>query len=361
MEIERDEFIECKRGESVCGEKEYRNGYYKRTLRTCFGLIRGLKVPRTRSGRFYPSLLEKGKHIASHTAEGIARMYLRGVSTHKVADVLEGLLGFRVSSSFVSTITKKLDQDVKAFFKRRIGDTIKILILDGIYLRSKNVLGSRKRPVLVAYGIHDNGRRELLHFRLAKNESEQSWTNMLNELYNKGLVGDNLELICSDGCPGLIAAIETVYPYTNHQLCWAHKMRNVTKYCKKEYLHQCKKHAQNIYYAKNKKAAVAAFKSFKRTWETRCPKAVKCIEKDLERLLAFFDLPSPIWKKVRTTNVIERIFGEVRRRTKIIGAFPNDQSAARMIYALFAYFNSKWVRKTTFINLYYKNKPLFVA
>jgi len=351
MDVERDEFLEYGFKEREPGEKDYRNGYYERTIRSCLGLIEHVRVPRTRSGMFYPQVIEKSKQIASETAQGLAKMYLRGVSTHNVGEVLEALLGYRVSSSAVSRVTKKLSSDVETFYKRELADDVMVLFLDGIYLKSKGLLKSRKKPVLVAYGIHADGRREFLHFRLARSESENEWLKVINELYRKGLEGSQLELIVPDGCPGLKQAIETVYPYARHQRCWAHKMRNVAGKCKKIYQDPCVKDAQTIYYAKSKHEAVSRFKHFKSQWLERCPGAVACIEKDLEALLHFYDFDEVLWKKIRTTNVIERGFGEVRRRTKVMGCFPNDGSCERMVYALFAYFNNKWSYKRSFIKM----------
>lgn len=357
MEEERDEFLEhgFREKEKTQERIDYRNGYYERTLRSLLGLIEDIRVPRTRSGMFYPEVLEKGKQISRHTAEGIARLYLRGVSTHQVAEVLEGLLGYRVSSGHVCRITKELDRDVASFYKRKLIDDVRILFLDGIYLKSKGLVKSRKRPVLVAYGIHQDGRREFLHFRLSKNESENEWQKFINDLYQKGLVGENLEAICTDGCPGLIRALDTVYPYVKHLRCWAHKMRNVADTCKKTQLDECVKDAQKIYYARNKRDALNQFKAFKAKWIKDNPKAVHCIEKDLEELLHFYDFDPILWKKIRTTNIIERAFGEIRRRTKVMGCFPNDSSCERMVYALFSYFNIKWVRKPSFIKLIHDN------
>ena len=353
MEIERDEFMEKVYLEGADDENvlDSRNGYYKRTLRCLMGQIEDLSVPRTRSSRFYPTILEKGKHISRFTSEGITKMYLRGVSTHGVGEVLEGLIGYRVSSGFVSTITKTLNTDVELFYKRKIDDRVKFLFLDGIYVKSKGLLKSRKRPILVAYGIYEDGRREFLHFRMSRNESENEWLKMINELYQKGLKGANLEGICIDGCPGLIAALETVYPYTKRLRCLAHKMRNVANTCKKSQLDDCTRDAQQIYQASCKRDAISRFKTFKQKWFKENPKAVECIEKDLEDLLHFYSFDPLLWKRIRTTNLIERSFGEVRRRTKVMGCFPNDDSRARMVYALFSYFNNKWSQKRLYIKM----------
>lgn len=349
MEIERDEFIDTQITDLNPDLKDYRNGYYERSLRSCLGLIENLRVPRTRNGMFYPSIIEKSKHISSITAQGLAKMYLKGVSTHSVGEVLEAILGYRVSAGHVCKVTKQLDADVQVFYKRNLKNDVKIIFFDGIYLKSKGLTKSRKRPVLVAYSIGHNGQRQFLHFRLGKSESEIEWRKMIGELYFKGLTGENLELICTDGCPGLIAALETVYPYVKRQRCWAHKMRNVANKCTKKQLDECTDDARKIYYAKHKKDAVTNFKIFRNKWLNINLRVVDCIEKDLDELLAFYDFDPHLWKKIRTTNVIERAFLEIRRRTKVMGCFPNDQSCERMIYSLFTYFNMKWQKRRSFI------------
>ena len=351
MELERDEFIQMQITNINPDFKDYRNGYYERTLRSCLGLIERIRVPRTRSGMFYPKVIEKGKQISKTTAQGLAKMYLKGVSTHNIGEVLEAILGYKVSAGHVCKITKAIDRDVQAFYKRRLQDDVKMLFLDGIYLKSKGLTKSRKKPVLVAYGIHKNGQRQFLHFRLAKSESANEWQKMINELYYKGLTGSNLELIWTDGCQGLINALEMVYPYVKRQRCWAHKMRNVANKCTKKQLDECTGDARKIYYAENKKDAINKFKIFKANWINKNQRAVDCIEKDLEELLNFYDFDKLLWKKIRTTNVIERAFLEVRRRTKVMGCFPNDDSCKRMIYSLFAYFNMKWQKRRSYIKL----------
>jgi len=186
----------------------------------------------------------------------------------------------------------------------------------------------------------------LISFRLSKSESKASWRSFLENLKVRGLEGHNLELIIMDGCPGLWSAIEEVFPLVSHQLCWVHKLRNVSKYCPKRYRELCTQEAAKIMYAKSSGVALKLFRMWKKRWKDKSPKAVECLERDMDKLIAFFEFPSKFHKVIRTTNVIERCFGEVRRRLKVMGYFQNTRSCNRIIFSLFFYFNNKWERRT---------------
>jgi len=173
-------------------------------------------------------------------------------------------------------------------------------------------------------------------------ESFDAWEGLLNSLYNRGLKGENLRLITIDGSGGLKSALKVVYPRIPIQRCWAHKLRNVSNYLKKAYQEDCISQARKIYKAKNRHLAIAEFREWKKTWNKKAPKAVHCLEKDLEELLSSFSCPKNHWIKIRTTNVIERSFREVRRRTRVFSCFSNKQSCDRIIYAIFTYLNNKW-------------------
>jgi putative transposase len=181
-----------------------------------------------------------------------------------------------------------------------------------------------------------------LGFVQAKGESFEAWEGLINSLYNRGLKGENLKLIIIDGHGGLRSALSIVYPHVPIQRCWAHKLRNVSNYLKKAYQEDCINDARRIYKAKSKHLATAEFKNWKKMWNRKAPNAVHCLEKDLEELLNFFDTPKNHWIRVRTTNVIERSFREVRRRTRVFSCFSNKQSCERIIYAIFTYLNNKW-------------------
>jgi hypothetical protein len=160
--------------------------------------------------------------------------------------------------------------------------------------------------LLVAYGVRRNGTRELLAFTRAKAESQAGWEGLLNDLFRRGLCGKNLQLVITDGCPGLARAIETVYPRARHQRCWVHKMRNILEKVRRRDESQVKAEAQKIYLANNAAGARRAFERFRFHWRSRYPAMVRQLERDLPELLHFFALPSHLWRKLRTTNIIER-------------------------------------------------------
>jgi transposase-like protein len=149
-----------------------------------------------------------------------------------------------------------------------------------------------------------------------------------------------------DGCPGLWSAIDEVYPLVPHQLCWVHKLRNIAKYCPKKYRESCTQEAAKIMYAKTSGVAANLFREWRARWINLVPKAVECLEKDFDKLVPFFQFDPDFHKIIRTTNIIERSFEEVRRRLKVMGYFQNTKSCKRIVLSLFSYFNNKWERKT---------------
>lgn len=192
--------------------------------------------------------------------------------------------------------------------------------------------GPQRVLLLVAYGVRGNGTRELLAFTRAKGESQAGWEGLLNDLFQRGLCGKNLQLVITDGCAGLARALETVYPRVRHQRCWVHKMRNILEKAKRRDEKQLKREAQKIYLAKNSAAARRAFERFRFHWRSRYPGMVRQLERDLPELLHFFVLPVHLWRKLRTTNVIERCFVEVRRRTRPMVVFTNVESVERIVF-----------------------------
>src|ERR1051325_2928336 len=220
------------------------------------------------------------------------------------------------------------------------------LFLDGVNLKVRRESGRKCVQMLVAYGVRQDGRRELLSFMRSQGESQGAWEGLLNDLYQRGLRGKHLQLIITDGCPGLAGAIQTIYPRVLHQRCWVHKMRNIREKGRKRDRDELKQMAQAIYLAANRKQARAAFRSFKLRWQPEYPTMVKQLEKDLPDLLAFFSFPKHLWKQLRTTNIIERCFVEVRRRTRPMVCFVNVKSVDRIIYSIFYRFNLEWKTRT---------------
>jgi putative transposase len=328
---------------------DYRNGFYQRDYVTPLGVIR-LRIPRTRLRSFLPRCIGPLQRRSPEVAELIRQAFLRGISTRQVGRVVAVLTGDPVSAPTVSQLTRVLDQAVEAFHHRPLGDEWAYLFLDGVWLKVRRAGGPQRVLLLVAYGVRRDGRRELLAFTRAKGESQTGWEGLLNDLFRRGLRGRNLRLVVTDGCTGLARAIETVYPRARHQRCWVHKMRNILEKVRRRDEAQVKAEAQKIYLAQNVAAARRAFERFRFHWRSRYPAMVRQLEQDLPELLHFFALPPHLWRKLRTTNVIERCFVEVRRRTRPMVVFSNVESVERIIYAIFSRFNEDWKNHT--LNLF---------
>jgi len=326
----------------------YRNGYRYRSLLTEFGLLDEVRVPRDREGSYHPAVFERYQRRQQRVNRLVREMFLLGVSTRKVQEVLSPLLEEAISAQTVSRIARSLDAEVRHFHKRILEDNYGYLFLDGITLKVKEALGVRKRLVLCAYGITYGGRRELLSFRQATVESEAQWEAFLTDLYRRGLEGKGLKLITTDGCPGLHRALDTVYPYSPRQRCWAHKLRNVAAKLRRKHQNECLSGAKTIYQADTQKEAVNRFRLWTSRWNSLEPKAVLCLEHDLGEMLSFLSCPRAHWKKIRTTNAVERAFREVRRRTRPMSCFKNPASVDRIIYGVISHLNYNW-----------KEKPLF--
>ena len=320
----------------------YRNGHYQRSLVTQFGFVDGIRVPRLRHGSFKTQVFERYKRHQSVVEDLIEGIFLAGVSTRRVGEALSKLLETKVSHGTVSNITKRLDKSAKKFHERSLLDEYQYLFLDGVNLKVKYNLAYHNRKVLTVYGITVFGKKELIAFRQSQGESSEAWESLLWSLYHRGLKGQNLKLITMDGAKGSHNACLMVYPLVPTQLCWAHKLRNVSDYCPKKHQEECVKEAGSIYSADNRHDALDNFKVWKDHWTILCPKAVQCLQRDLDRLLYFYMSPKTHWKSIRTTNNIERSFREVRRRTRVFSCFSNQASCDRIIYAIFTHLNNNW-------------------
>ena len=323
---------------------DYRNGFYFRDLVTQLGRLARLRVPRTRKG-FRSRFLPRYKRRQQVVNNLILQAFLRGISTREVGEVLAPILGELYSAQTVSNIARELNHAVAQFHARPLRDDYNYLFLDGVVLKVRNLAAKVcRRTVLVAYAILPNGKREIVDYQFAHGESETAWLEFLQHLYLRGLQGKNLKLIVSDGGTGLRAALPVVYPCIPLQLCWAHKLRNIAEKVRRKE-GSCVAEAASIYRARSKSEAQRAFRTWREHWQHRRPRAVACVERDLDHLLSFFDVPEAHWKKVRTTNVIERAFREVRRRTRPISSFSNQESCDRIIYGVVSHLNSSWERK----------------
>ncbi len=323
----------------------YRNGYYERDFVTRLGTLR-LRVARTRGKSFLPQGLERFQRRAEDVSMLIREAFLRGISTRQVGRVVATVTEEVVSAQTVSKLTRDLDEVVRQFHQARLEDNYAYLFLDGVSLRVRRPAGRKRVQMLVAYGVRRDGTRHLLAFLRSQGESQADWEGLLEDMYRRGLEGENLGLIVTDGCPGLAAAIRTVYPRVRHQRCWAHKMRNILERVKKADYDQVKRDAQAIYTAESQAHAAASFRAFRAHWRGKYGPMVRQLERDLPELLSVFAFPAHLRKKLRTTNVIERCFVEVRRRTRPMVCFVNVKSVDRILYSIFQRFNLEWKTHT---------------
>lgn len=346
LERELTAYLGCGSHVRSPGRRDHRNGYYARDLATGFGLLQELRIPRSRRGGFRPSLFQRYERRKREVEQFIQALFFAGVSTRGVAEVLEILWGYAPSASTVSAVVAQIDAEVRAFHRRELEDDYVYLFLDGLTVTLKELPTAKKRLVLVAYGITRDGRRVLLDYQLAASESSTEWERFLLRLQGRGLAGKHLRLITTDGGSGLRKALPLVYGDIPHQLCWAHKLRNVAGHLKKDQEGPCLAQAQELYRAQNRTALRRAWKDWRGRWQAEAPAAVACLAADLESLSTFLQCPAEHHVLIRTTNYIERLIRELRRRTRPMGAFADKSSCDRLFYGVVRRVNRNWSRKT---------------
>lgn len=317
----------------------HRNGWYRRRLVTTWGTLPNLHVPRSREGGFRPSVLTRYQQRMPQVDRLIRSVFLGGLSTRQVGPILAPLLHDTVSATTVSKVTQVLDRAVAAFHTRPLTDRYCYLLLDAVSMRVKTPDGHKRRLVLVAYGITATGPRELLDYRIVRAEGQGTWEAFLANLACRGLTGAALRLITTDGHTGLHAALALVYPHVLRQACWVHVLRNVAQRLRLRDRDACLRLARRIYHARSRPAAERALHQWRAAWQRTAPTAVATLLRDWEALLAFYAAPAADWRRVRTTNAIERAFREIRRRTRPMTCFTNLASCDRIIYAVVHAFN----------------------
>ena len=302
-----------------------------------------LLVPRSRKGKFPTQLFERYARRCRSVDKVLLACFCLGLSTRKAASVLAPVLGEKVSASTISRIGQELDHEVNRYHTRVLKDYYQYLFFDGVVLKSKGAVKVQKKILLCAFGITVEGRQEIIDFYPAASESTACWESFLNDLYRRGLKGSLCELIATDGGTGLHHALQIVYPKVVLQRCWAHKTRNVLDKVKKIDQPAVKKALARISHAANRREATQAYWNFSSRWAKSYPQALHCLKKDFDQLLSFFQIKnSQIWSRLRTTNLIERSFREVRRRTTPMGVMAHTQSLQRIVFAVFHHLNQNW-------------------
>ena len=326
----------------------YRSGYYERTLVTRVGKL-DLRVPQDRQGRFSTQVFERYQRSEKALVSALAEMYVQGVSTRKVKKITEELCGHSFSASTISSINKKLDAELKAFAKRTLEEPYPYLVLDARYERVRESGVIRKRALLIAIGINLQGRRCVLGVELANRESTTSWKQFLGGLRERGLHG--VELVVSDNHQGLRRAVIETLPEAAWQRCYVHYLRNALDYLPRKSGEACRQELRWLYHRRDVTEARRDLAAWLNKWQGKYPRLCNWVEESIEEAWTFYDLPIEHHKHMKSTNMLERINEEIKRRTCVVRIFPNEASCLRLVRALAVEIHEDWIEATRYLNM----------
>jgi len=333
LEGELDEVVGCKCYERSENRTAYRHGSYPRTLGTTVGEI-AFRMPRARGVTWEKKILRNYQRRADDFDRAVMACFVMGGSTRKSALIGELFAGTRICAGTVSNILKRVDRVLADWRRRELEDRYRFLILDGLSVPVRMVR-NRRRMVLLAIGVTEDLRLEVVGFMVAPSESELSWRSLLENLAGRGLVGDALAMIAHDGAAGIKAAVAGVYPYTQTQLCVFHTLKNVNERIKyRKNREELMDDASWVYDAESLGELERRAGNFREKWQARERKAVRTLFRHLEASTHYFQLPKDQWHIIRTTNRVERLNREIRRRIRPMGAFMNIRSCERIIFSL---------------------------
>ncbi len=320
--------------------KDVRNGSYLRGLLTSMGHLE-VAVPRTRHSGSAADVIGRYKRRTEEIDETITSAYVHGVSTRDISELTKSLMGEDVSKSTVSRVTKRLEENVEALRKRPIDEAMPYLFLDATFLNARWARTVENVAALVAYGVgEDSSKRQLLGITIGPQESEDSWSELLEQLLGRGLSG--VRLVVADKHAGLAAAVRKLLPEAERQRCTVHLMRNVCAKSPARHRKRIGRELSKLFKATDLKAAKQAFADFKRTWTKHVPEAVECLDNGFVEATRFYGFPKKHWKRIRTTNGLERLHGEIKRRIRAVRAFPDRASALRLVTAVALHATALW-------------------
>ncbi|GLR45808.1 transposase for insertion sequence element ISRM5 [Mesorhizobium amorphae] len=348
LEAEMDEALSASKSERTPERLGYRSGYYGRTLVTRVGKLE-LRVPQDRAGRFSTDLFERYQRSERALVATLAEMYVQGVSTRKVKAITEELCGHAFSASSISAINKRLDESLKAFAERPLLEPFPYLILDARYEKVRQAGIVMSQAVLIAVGIAWDGRRQILAVEVANRESRSAWKDFLVSLKARGLKG--VELVVSDDHAGLVAAIGEVIPEAAWQRCYVHFLRNALDHLPRKHGDDCLQELRWLYDRRDLTEARADLATWLAKWSARYPKLTNWVEEAIDSTLTFFRLPRQHHKHLKSTNMLERLNEEIRRRTYVVRIFPNAESCLRLVRALAVETNENWMEANRYINM----------
>lgn len=348
LEAEMAEALQAEKGERTEYRLGYRSGSYGRTLITRVGKLE-LRVPQDRHGRFSTELFERYQRSEKALVAALAEMYVQGVSTRKVKAITEELCGHGFSASAISSINKRLDAELQAFAERRLEEDYPYLIVDARYERVREDGVIRTRAVLVALGINWDGRRCVLAVELANRESATSWREALEGLRRRGLRG--VELVVSDDHAGLVQAIREVLPEARWQRCYVHFLRNALDHLPRKADDDCLRELRWIYDRRDLVEARRDLAAWLGKWQGKYPKLCDWVEQHIEETLTYLAIPVEHHKHLKSTNMLERLNEEIKRRTRVVRIFPNAESCLRLVRALAVETHENWIEAIRYLDM----------
>ena len=348
LEAEMNDTLGARKGERTSERIGYRSGHYSRTLITRVGKLE-LRVPQDRQGRFSTEAFERYQRSEKALVSALAEMYVQGVSTRKVKAITEELCGHEFSASAVSSVVKRLDEQLSQFANRQLEEGFAYLILDARYEKVRESGSIRSRAVLVAIGIDWDGRRQVLGVDLANRESTGSWKEFLLSLRQRGLKG--VEMVVSDDHAGLRKAIAEVLPEAIWQRCYVHFLRNAVDYLPRKGDDDCLRELRWLYDRRDLNEARKDLASWLQRWQEKYPRLCAWVEENIEETLSFYSLPHGHHKHLKSTNMLERLNEEIKRRTRVVRIFPNAPSCLRLIRALAVETHENWIEAHRYLDM----------
>ena len=348
LEAQMSELLNAESYERTGGRLGYRSGYYRRHLNTRVGMIE-LRVPQDRDGRFSTDVFERYQRSEKALVGAMMEMYVQGVSTRKVARVTEELCGVGFSAATVSTLTARLDGELRKFAGRHLEEDYPYLILDARYEKVRIDGTVRSQAVLVALGVNWDGRREVLGVELAGRESTAIWRDFLVALRERGLHG--VEFVVSDDHCGIRKAVSETLPGAAWQRCYVHFLRNALERLPRKADPDCLVELRWLYDRRDAGEARRDLAAWLAKWQSRYPALCDWVEENIEETFTFYRLPAPHHKHMKSTNMLERLNQEFKRRTHIVRIFPNEASCLRLVRALAAEVHEEWMEATRYLDM----------
>jgi putative transposase len=348
LEAEMDEAIGARKSERTPERTSYRSGYYSRGLVTRVGKLE-LEVPQDRKGHFSTEVFERYQRSEKALVSSLAEMYVQGVSTRKVKAITEQLCGHAFSASSISRINQSLDEELKKFATRKLEEEYPYLILDARYEKVREDGVIRSHAVMVAIGINWDGRRSILAVELANRESTTSWRDFLVGMKERGLSG--VGFVVTDDHAGLKKAIAELLPEAIWQRCYVHFLRNALDYLPRKADDDCLQELRWIYDRRDLDEARRDLGAWLQKWQQKYPKLCNWAEENIEQTLSFYKLPRPHHKHLKSTNMLERLNEEIKRRTLVVRIFPDASSCLRLVRALAVETHENWIEATRYLNM----------